>query len=47
MFGINIKSVKLLGTNQHVAWTQSPDGLNLTIPAITGDNAITFKVDFE
>lgn len=44
---LNIKSVKLLGTNQHVAWTQSPDGLNLTIPAIIGDNAITFKVDFE
>ena len=44
---LKVKSVSVLGTNQLVEWTYTADGLQVVVPVILGDKAMTFKVECE
>ena len=37
---LGIKHVSLLGSNQRITWSQTAGGLQVTIPSISGENAI-------
>ena len=44
---LKVKSVSVLGTNQPVEWKHSEDGLQVLVPVMQGDKAMTFKVECE
>lgn len=51
-FGKNTKSLKvkrvsILGTNQPVEWKHSEEGLQVIVPVMAGNKAMTFKVECE
>ena len=43
---LGIKHVSLLGSNQRIMWSQTAGGLQVTIPSISGENAIAFKIEY-
>lgn len=42
-----VKKVSVLGTNQTVVWDAVADGLWVTVPALSGNTSVAFKVEYE
>ena len=43
---LGVKHVSLLGSNQHITWSQTAEGLQVTIPAVSGEYALAFKIEY-
>lgn len=42
---LKINGVRLLGYNHTLAWTHTPDGLEVEMPPVAGDMALVFKIE--
>lgn len=42
---VKVKDVRLLGSNQNVVWSMTPSGLAIKVPFVSGDKAISFKIE--
>lgn len=44
---LKIKKVTILGTNQTIKWEDTPNGLQVEMPMMQGDKAVSFKIQCE